>query len=106
VLASRPPPEVFGRYWVDQVLHGYRALRGIDARCYAEVRFEDLVARPSEVLGEIASFFELPEGGGWIARAAALVRGVPALRVPELDRAQREELVAACRPGQVLLGRA
>jgi hypothetical protein len=106
VLASRPPPEVFGRYWADQVLHGYRALRGIDARRYAEVRFEDLVARPHELLGEIAAFFELPEAGSWIARAAALVRGAPELRAPDLPRAQREALEAACRPGQVLLGRA
>lgn len=106
VLASRPPPALFGRYWCDQVLHGYRALRGLDADCYAEVRFEDLVARPREVLAGIAEFLELPDGGDWTARAAALVRGIPPLRVPELAREQREALVEACRPGQVLLGRA
>jgi hypothetical protein len=106
VLASRPPPDYFGRYWCDQVLHGYRALRGLDASRYAEVRFEDLVAHPRERLAEIAEFLALPEGGDWIERAAALVRGVPARRVPELARAEREALEAACRPGQVLLGRA
>jgi putative sulfotransferase len=106
VLASRPPPALFGRYWCDQVLHGYRALRKLDADCYAEVRFEDLVERPREVLCEIASFLELPDGGDWVARAAALVRGVPGRRVPELARAEREALEAECRPGQVLLGRA
>ena len=47
-----------------------------------------------------------PTGGDWILRAAALVRGVPARRVPELARAERDALEAACRPGQVLLGRA
>jgi hypothetical protein len=105
VLASRPPPERFGRYWCDQVLHGYRALRELDAERYAEVRFEDLVERPREVLAEIAAFLALPESAGWIERAAALVRGVPALRAPELARSEREALEAACRPGQVLLGR-
>jgi hypothetical protein len=105
VLASRPPPALFGRYWCDQVLHGYRALRDLDAHRYAEVRFEDLVARPHEVLAGIAEFFELPDGGGWIARASALVRGAPALRVPDLEPAERDALVEACRPGQVLLGR-
>jgi hypothetical protein len=106
VLASQPPPEVFGRYWADQVLHGYRALRALDAQRYAEVRFEDLVARPHEVLGAIAAFLELPEGGDWIARAAAHVRGIPARRAPDLPRPQHQALEAACRPGQVLLGRA
>ena len=106
VLASRPPPALFGRYWCDQVLHGYRALRNLDADRYAEVRFEDLVERPREVLGAIAAFFALPEGGDWIARAAGLVRGIPESRVPELERAERDALEAACRAGQVLLGRA
>lgn len=106
VLASRPPPEVFGRYWCDQVLHGYRALRQLDADRYAEVRFEDLVERPREVLTGIAGFFELPDGGDWKERAACLVRGVPARRAPELSEADRVALDAACRPGQVLLGRA
>ena len=106
VLASRPPPALFGRYWCDQVLHGYRALRDLDADRYAEVRFEDLVARPREVLAEIAEFLELPDGGDWIGRAAELVRGVPPLRVPELAPEEREALAEACRPGQVLLGRA
>jgi Sulfotransferase family len=106
VLASRPPPALFGRYWCDQVLHGYRALRDLDASRYAEVRFEDLVARPREVLEQIAAFLALPDGGAWIGRAAALVRGIPARRVPDLAPLEREALAEACRPGQVLLGRA
>ena len=105
VLASRPPPALFGRYWCDQVLHGYRALRDLDAHRYAEVRFEDLVARPHEVLVGIAEFFELPDDGDWIARAGALVRGAPTLRVSELAPVEHAALVEACRPGQVLLGR-
>jgi hypothetical protein len=106
VLASRPPPALFGRYWCDQVLHGYRALRELDADRYIEVRFEDLVERPREVLAGIGEFFALPDGGDWIDRAAGLVRGIPARRALELDPASRAALEEACRPGQVLLGRA
>jgi hypothetical protein len=106
VLASRPPPAVFGRYWCDQVLHGYRALRELDSDRYAEVRFEGLVERPGEVLAGIEKFFALPDGGDWILRAARLVRGVPAQRLADLPRAERDALVEACRPGQILLGRA
>jgi Sulfotransferase family len=106
VLASRPPPAVFGRYWCDQVLHGYRALRELAPERYAEVRFEDLVADPVAVLARIEAFLELPEGGAWRERAAGLVRGAPARRAPQLPEADRAALEAACRPGQVLLGRA
>jgi hypothetical protein len=105
VLASRPPPAVFGRYWCDQVLHGYRALRRVDASRYEEVCFEDLLARPRDVLARIAAFLELPGTDDWIERAAALVRDAPAARAPELPAAERAALEAACRPGQVLLGR-
>jgi hypothetical protein len=64
---------------------------------------------PDPTSGEsygIAAFLDLPEGGDWTQRAARLVRGVPVRRVPELARAERDALDAACRPGQVLLGRA
>lgn len=106
VLASRPPPEVFGRYWSDQVEHGFRAVPGLGAARYAELRFEDLVARPQEELRRVAEFFELPAGGAWIGRAAALVQGAPAERAPGLPEAEREALERACTPGQRLLGRA
>jgi hypothetical protein len=105
VLASRPPPAVFGRYWCDQVLHGHGALGGLDPDRYAEVRFEELVERPREELARIADFLRLPDGGDWIDRAAGLVRGIPRRRAMALPEAEREALEAACHPGQVLLGR-
>jgi hypothetical protein len=70
------------------------------------VRFEELVARPHEVLSGIARFLALPEAGeGWIDRAAALVKDAPRSRAPHLDDAERRALEEACRPGQALLGR-
>jgi len=106
VLASRPPPAVFGRYWCDQVRRGARALRDLEPDRYETVRFEDLVARPREVLESVARFFALPEGGDWIERAAGLVRGMPPDRHPGLPESEAAALDAACRPGQRLLGRA
>lgn len=92
ILASRPPPEYFGRCWSDQILHGFRVMPAIDAVCYREVRFEDLLARPREMLETIAAFFELPKAPGFLERGAALVRGQPPERYPKLDAHEREAL--------------
>ncbi len=106
ILASRPPPAAFGRYWTDQVLSGFRALAHLDADQYLDVRFEELVERPREVLRTIAEFFELPKGeGDWIARAAGIVKGRPPTRFEKLSPEDQQSLRDVCRPGQVLLGR-
>jgi hypothetical protein len=106
ILASRPPAAAFGRYWSDQVERGHQALAQIDPARYFEVRFEDLIARPSQALGAIARFFELPGDDAWIEPGAALVRGVPAARAPSLAPGERAALDEACRPGMQRLGRA
>lgn len=116
ILASRPPVPAFGRYWSDQVMRGQQALAEIDPSRYFEVRFEDLIAKPQAALGAIRDFFELPgdklsgdplQGDpGWIARAAALVRGAPPGRFEALAREERTALDEACRPGMQALGRA
>jgi len=112
ILASRPAPAKFGRYWSDQIMHGYRALPTLDAAHYREMRFEDVVARPGACMREIADFFEIDAceidatGEAWIDRAAALVRGTPPSRFEKLSPSEQEELDEACHPGQVLLGRA
>lgn len=106
ILASRPSPAAFGRYWTDQLLAGFRSLAQLDADQYLEVRFEDLVERPHEVMRTIAHFFELPEGqGDWIERAALIVKGIPPTRFEALTPQDQESLRAVCRPGQFLLGR-
>jgi hypothetical protein len=106
MLASRPPVEYFGRYWSQELLHGFRALAQLDAIQYAEVRFEELVTKPRETMRTIAEFFELPADGAWVDDAAALVRGVPPTRFDTLPADERERLAEACRPGMTLLGRA
>lgn len=106
LLASRPPVEFYGRYWSQELVHGFRAVPGLAPGEYRDVRFEDLVARPREVLRTIGEFFELgPEAGGWIERAAALVRGIPPTRLGDLTPDEQERLAQACAEGMKLLGR-
>ncbi len=105
-LGTPPPVGIVGQYWSDQILHGFRALAHLDADQYLEVRFEELLSRPRPTLQRIGDHFELPPDDGFLDRAAALVRGLPEARFPSLPADEQEELRRACRPGQVLLGRA
>jgi hypothetical protein len=105
ILASRPPPEYFGRYWTDQLQRGSRAIPQLDPGQYMEVGFERLCAEPHHVLREIAVFFDLDGREDWIGRAAALVRGSPPTRFERLPAEQQQALQAACDPGLRLLGR-
>jgi putative sulfotransferase len=105
LLESRPPVEYFGLYWTQLIARGFRALSRLDANQYLEVRFEDLVACPAEVLADIADFFALEaEDDGWIERAVALVRGIPPTRFDGLASDERERLADSCRVGRQLLG--
>jgi len=106
ILASRPPAEYFGRYWTDQLVHGFSALPRIGRERWWELRFEDLVARPMETLEAVRAFFDLgPDRDGRIPRAAALVRSPPPTRFEKLPPAEQEALAAACSLGRRLLGR-
>ncbi len=106
ILESRPPPAAFGRYWNDQVLHGFQALAGINADQYLEVRFEDVCGKPHETMKIISDFFELPSReSNWIDRAASIVRGLPPPRFGDLSEEDQIALRNECRPGGVLLGR-
>jgi Sulfotransferase family len=106
VVETPPPLWCAGRFWSDQVLRGYRALPGLDAAQWLDVRFEDLLAAPAEVLSRIAAFFELAPDDDFLARASSLVRGHPPSRFDDLSPVEQDELAEACRPGMVLLGRA
>lgn len=107
LLESRPSAEYFGRFWTEQVRRGMAAVPKLDRDRYHAVRFEDLVARPREVIAEVAEFLELPDArGAWLDQAAALVRGAPRARAGELPPDEASLLREACRPGNALLGRA
>ena len=106
VLDRRPSAEHFGRFWSDQLMTGYQAVKNLRPEQYKEVAFEDLVARPKDVLREIATFFEMdPNRDGWVERAAGLVRGVPPARLSTLPEPEREALIETCRAGNRLVGR-
>jgi putative sulfotransferase len=106
VIDTPPPCWAVGRYWSDQVLRGFRALPMIDRPQFLQVRFEDLVVDPASVLDEVQRFFGLGDDADFVERAAALVHGQPRARFGQLTPSEQDELRDACRPGQVLLGRA
>ena len=103
ILAGQPSVTYYGRYWSDQVVNGFRAVRNLEADRYREVRFEDLIAQPGEVVADICEFFEL-EVGDWIERAVGLVHGIPPSRFPDLPACEQALLREACGPGRALLG--
>ena len=106
ILASRPPPAPFGQYWSDQIGRGLAGLADWPADQYLAVRFEDLIARPADVLCGIAAFFELPgDANDWIPAAAALVHGSPPTRFERLSRDDQRALAEACREGRRLVAR-
>jgi hypothetical protein len=106
VLAARPPASLFGAYWTQQLVRGYRALGALDRSQWLAVDFDELVADPKGVLERIGAFFELPdEPADWTARGAALLRGAPPLRADALPPDERAALDAACRAGMQLVGR-
>jgi hypothetical protein len=103
-LESRPPPYYFGRYWRDQILRGAEARSKVSAKNYTEVRFEDLIQRPSEVLAYVVEFFELERDPAWLERASNLVQGAPSRRFETLGPTEADALLEACGPGSVALG--
>jgi len=110
LLAARPPIELYGKYWSEQILRGEAARRALPESAFLDVRFEDLVVLPREVLGRIATFLELPRDDGsgvdaWIERAAVLSHGMPTLRAAELPADEWYRLEDACREAMKVLGR-
>ena len=102
ILAGQPSVAYYGRYWSDQVRNGAHAREGLGADRYLEVRFEDLIAKPGDVLAKVARFFAL-EPGPWVEDASRLVRGTPPPRFASLPEPEQRLLEEACRPGRALL---
>lgn len=102
LIRQRREPEVYGRYWSDQLEAGIAALGLLDPERRIGVKFEDLVTSPRDVLTRIGDFFDL-EPGTWIDDAARLVREVPHRRASDLSDAERARLMDACRRGRNLV---
>ncbi len=100
ILEGAPDVAYYGRYWSDQIRRGLDAWRHVPPERRHVLRFEELVARPADCLREVAAFFDLDPKGGWVERAAALVRGVPATRFESLPADEQGALAEACRPGR------
>ena len=103
LLEARPPVELYGHYWSSQVEAGLEALAKIDSARVLTIGFEAMASDPLDATTRIRDFFGL-EGDEWVARAAALVRGVPPRRFPTLDPEERDALQAACSPTMRKLG--
>lgn len=104
LLEASPPVELYGSYWTSQVEAGALALEKVDPERVLTIGFESMAADPLPAIERIRDFFALEGGGEWARRAAALVRGVPPRRFPDLDRQERAALEAACAPGMRALG--
>ena len=102
-LETRFAPEIFGRYWSDQVVRGTDAAKAIGPDRFAEIAFEDLLMQPAETLGFIGEFFELPPNGDWIERASSLVGAPPERRCGRLSEPERKRLDESVRRGQQAL---
>jgi len=103
ILAGQPALAYYGRYWSDQIVHGFRARESLEPDRYLEIRFEDLVAEPAGEFARVCEFFEL-SGGDWVERAVGLVGGAPDRRFPRLSASEQARLREACAPGRALLG--
>ena len=103
---DRPSVEQFAAYWNYQLQVGYATFAKLDAAQFMDIRFEDLIAQPHDVLQSIADFFEMPDSPGWIDKAAGMVDAAEVKSsVNKLPEAQQASLLKACEPGRILLGR-
>ncbi len=110
LLDARPPIELYGKYWSEQIMNGVSARAQLPSDAFLDVRFEDLVVEPARELRRISDFFELPGDAGtgeghWIDRAAALSRGMPTLRLAELPPDEADRLDMACGEAMAALRR-
>lgn len=103
-LENSMPVEKFGEYWSYSLALAYRELPYLNPGQLHEVRFEDLMENPRQVLTAIAEFFELPHDADWVEQAVSKVRNVPT-RVESLSAAERERLEQACHLGSLLVNR-
>ena len=106
LLASRPSPTHFGRWWSSQLLAGFGTVGSLPPNRYEELPFESLLSDPASCLQHAAEFLELPDtGGAWREEAALLIDGSSKGRFDQLPAEEKTALSWSCEPGNRLLRR-
>lgn len=85
-MKSDPPYVVMAKQWASSIRYAVEDGRALPDR-YLEIRYEDLMARPTEVMQRVVDFLELAGG-------ADLVRKVSADVDPSRQRKWRDQLGA------------
>lgn len=92
-----PPLATFGRLWSRMVRTAVDELSDLDSETLMTLRYDDLLARPWEVLAALAEFLGVPPRPEWLASARRMVDSRRGSR--ELDGSVLAELMEACEPG-------
>lgn len=99
------PAEKYGEYWSFCVAKAFSAIPLLDRDQYMDLQFETLLKKPHDTLRTVARFFDLPDRDEWIDRAVGKIQGDVPLRGPALSPDVIARLDAACKLGQILIGR-
>lgn len=100
--AYRAPLALCGHYWSGEILAGTRSLAALPPDRVLTLRYEAILARPTDELARLAAFLDPePLDPTWLARAAALVRPPDPRTV--IDPAIERELDQACAPGRAMI---
>lgn len=96
------PLPLIGSYWSSEIATGLQALAGLCDDRLLTVRYEELLARPREVLERLFRFMLCGDPRLDLDACAAMVRA-PRSAWQQLGAAEAEALSEACRPGFELL---
>ncbi len=96
--AFRLDPALCGHYWAGEIGVGLNVLDQLSEGRLLTMRYEDLLAAPTESIKRLDEFMTGEVDSTWVEHSARLVDPRPA-RWPDLPDDQRSELHDACRPG-------
>jgi hypothetical protein len=92
-------PAMFGHYWTGEILRGLAALRGLPADRVVTLRYEDMLADPSDSVDRLSGAFGFAEVDPQWRRAATAMVGEPRSSWRSLPPADLAALEEACAPG-------
>ncbi|WP_374443746.1 sulfotransferase [Stella sp.] len=104
-LAARPTLADFGDFWSRLVRSGQAALSALPEERVLDLRFEDVQARPREMLDRMIRFIDPSlADAAWLDAAAAVPRPTTRRKFAALPADEQRALTAACAPGLAALG--